>query len=312
MKVLWVHNFATNVMNSGQFMYISKDALDEIDASIDLFYIGNLRNIFSVLMGFFRLLSIYPQYDIVHAQYGSLCGLIVSILPGKRKFITIRGNDWAVYSNKKGFTFFHTRLARFFTKLSILLNNELIVVSERIKKEILEFLPKKSIYVLPSPIELNRWRANKTKKNKVPNILFVSNNLNDPNKRPELFQQALMRVAKIREVNVVFASGIGHNEMPKLFQDADLIVCTSETEGWPNCIKEGLASNTPFVSTDVSDLYGIANRHPSCHIVEPDPFELSKAILESLESEVDNTLYKEVELFDISIFRNRLLEIYIN
>ena len=64
--------------------------------------------------------------------------------------------------------------------------------------------------------------------------------------------------------------------MPSVVSECDLILITSVYEGWPNCIKEALACNVPFIATDVSDLSEIAKRHSNCRIAEPNPESISK------------------------------------
>ena len=49
-------------------------------------------------------------------------------------------------------------------------------------------------------------------------------------------------------------SGVGHEEIPRYMNAADVMLLTSRREGSPNTVKEALACNCPVVSTDVGDV----------------------------------------------------------
>lgn len=52
---------------------------------------------------------------------------------------------------------------------------------------------------------------------------------------------------------------IAHEDMPKYYDEIDLYICTSMTEGTPNPILEAMASGVPVISTDVglvTELFG--------------------------------------------------------
>ena len=79
----------------------------------------------------------------------------------------------------------------------------------------------------------------------------------------------------------------------------NIILLTSKREGWPNSIKEALACNIPFVSTDVSDLSFIAKKEESCKIAEPNINDITEKIIDSLNSKRDINLRKHVEHMDV-------------
>ncbi|CAN0573944.1 unnamed protein product [Ectocarpus sp. 12 AP-2014] len=77
-------------------------------------------------------------------------------------------------------------------------------------------------------------------------------------------------------------SNIAHEQVCDFMKGMDVLLLTSTHEGWPNVVKEMLALNKPFVSTDVSDLVNIANQTKSCFVCNDDPIELSEALKKSL------------------------------
>jgi glycosyltransferase involved in cell wall biosynthesis len=72
--------------------------------------------------------------------------------------------------------------------------------------------------------------------------------------------------------------------MPLFVAACDVILCTSEHEGWPNCVKESLSCGVPFVATDVSDLRDIAAQEPGCRVCPADPAVIAENICDVLGS----------------------------
>ena len=127
-------------------------------------------------------------------------------------------------------------------------------------------------------------------------VLFATLEDNNPVKRISLAKKAI-KIAKNHHPNIeiAVATGLPHSEMPDFISACDLILSTSYYEGWPNCIKEGLACGIPFISLSVSDLDEIAKRRSSCKISKPDPEKIAKDILLCLRQPKDQGLREEVE-----------------
>lgn len=275
MRILWVHNFNPKIKNSGVFMHQSLAFLKENyqDLTIDELYLGNLRNPLIVFYSILRIIFLGMKYDIVHAQYGSMCGF-VSSFAFCRKYLTLRGSDW--YAKKKidNFSYLHNKLQNILTRLTLNRYNCIVVVSNRMKEEVCKIYNKK-IIVVPSPVDLNKFypmdRGVCRKKLSLPLneklILFPVMNLNNIVKRPYLIKELKTRLPS--DVKIINASGIPHHEMVFLYNAVDAVILPSMYEGWPNVIKESLLCNTPFIATDVSDLLEISKRNDSCKIVEP-------------------------------------------
>lgn len=61
--------------------------------------------------------------------------------------------------------------------------------------------------------------------------------------------------ARLGVHNLVFLGA--RSDVPALLAHADLVVCTSASEGSPICVWEALAMSTPVVSTDVADVKAV-------------------------------------------------------
>jgi glycosyltransferase involved in cell wall biosynthesis len=90
----------------------------------------------------------------------------------------------------------------------------------------------------------------------------------------------------------------------------DVILCTSESEGWPNAVKEALACNVPFVATDVSDLAQIAEREPACRIAPAEPAALADALCAVLTGPPPADLRRHVLEMGLEATTDRLIGFY--
>ena len=314
MKVLWVHNFNPNKLSSGIFMYAIIPELEKLGVSIDLFYTGNLRSPFNIVKSILYLKQKSKGYDIVHAQYGSVCAFVVSFI-AKPKIVSIRGNDWAVHNETLSFLFFHTRIARFLTLISLNKFDNVIPVSNRLKNDLQKYFRKRIKFSVPSPIDLSVWKPYHKKNEKFSKykVLFVGLNPKDPIKRFDLANEVIDIVnCRIGPVELSVASNISYREMPQFVSQHHAILCLSETEGWPNSVKEALACNVPFVSTDVSDLKEIASIEPSCKVCTLDPIEIAESLIDTLQNYPNLNLREHVEFMDVKISSIKLHKVYLN
>jgi len=283
-------------------------------------YLGNLRSITNLVSARRRLRLFAHDFDLVHAQYGSACALTTAAIDNVPKLLSVRGNDWNVHNHSIGFYYFHTRLARGMTRWSIGKYDCVLTVSNRVAADVQRSSPGSLVYSLPSPIDLD-WFVPRDKKeartllgypdNKENWVLFNALNLNDPIKRFPLAKKAFeLANTKCGELRLRVATNLPHADLPLFTAACDVILCTSETEGWPNCVKEALACNVPFVSTDVSDLRDISRQEPTCRICPPDPVALANNICDVLSSREQPDLRKHVAAMSPDAVSARLVTIY--
>jgi glycosyltransferase involved in cell wall biosynthesis len=114
----------------------------------------------------------------------------------------------------------------------------------------------------------------------------------------------------LKNVTPVIANGVPHGEMPQLVASCDAVVCASESEGWPNSVKEALACDVPFVSTDVSDLSEIARIEPSCRVCGADPYSMGTALCEVLQAAPAENLRRHIAGMDMSTTAQQLIDLY--
>lgn len=291
MKVLWLHNFDPKIKNSGVFMHQAFNHIQSNynkDFRIEMLYLGSLRNPINIIRAIFKVYFLSKDYDLIHAQYGSMCGFISSFARGK-KIITLRGSDW--YRKKRGAlkVILHNVFQNALTLYSLKRYDKIIVVSESMGKSVRSRFPNSEIVVIPSPIDCEKFkpldkaacrsRLNMCQEDKI--FLFPVMNALNSVKRPQLVEEVKKFLPA--HIKIITATGVDHSHMCELYNAVDAVLLPSEYEGWPNVIKEALLCNVPFIATDVSDLRSISERYPSCKIVEPNAQSIYAAII-SFES----------------------------
>jgi teichuronic acid biosynthesis glycosyltransferase TuaC len=317
MRVLWTHNFSPASPNSLVFISDLADAVRARGLDLHIEYLGNLRSASGVISARRRIQGMSRHFDVVHAQYSSACAVATAAAP-LPKIVSVRGNDWNLHSDSIGFHYFHTRLARAMTRWALPRFDCVLAVSNRMADELRRFARR--IEAVPSPIDLARFRPGDRAQARAalgaPDcgrkwVLFNALRLDDPIKRYPL-AKAVIEIANARHGNVVLrvANGLRHDQLPLELVACDAILCTSETEGWPNSVKEALACDVPFVTTDVSDLGDIARSEPSCRVCPADAETLATNLLEVLALPRPSNLRRHVGGMSLDATCTRLISIY--
>ncbi len=320
MRVLWVHNFPPDIVSSGVFMYILCEQVRALGIDVTLHYTGNLRSPLRMVRAARQLRAVARQYDLVHAQFGSACGLIASFSPGA-KLVSVRGTDLRGMDFGSMRDRAHGLLARLFSRVGLPRYRNIVVMSQRMRSETLEICPHAEIAVVPDGIDLDRFqpmdrmearRRLGEGQDDSPWVLFSSlQGTSNPIKRAPLALAAIEELRRTRpDAKLKLLTGVEHDRIPLWINAASAVLLTSTREGWPNIIKEALACNVPFVSTDVSDLAAIAQAEPNCFVVEPSPQALAGALTETLDYRGPSNLRRHVAPMALDAIGRRLLEIY--
>jgi glycosyltransferase involved in cell wall biosynthesis len=181
--------------------------------------------------------------------------------------------------------------------------------------------PSADVHVLPSGIDLRKFRPMERMAARgelgfagdtAPWVLFSSlGGTARSVKRFPLARKAFARLQRdLPDAKIKFLSGVPHERVPLWVNACNVVLLTSTHEGWPNIIKEGLACNVPFVSTDVGDLAAIAAVEPSCFVTAAEPEALAECLRSTLRQESPCNLRRHVEPMELEAIARQLLDIY--
>ncbi|MCA9238919.1 MAG: glycosyltransferase, partial [Planctomycetales bacterium] len=284
-----------------------------------LLFLGNLRSPAGILNARAKIGSAAKHFDLIHAQFGSACALS-SVGHGFPTIVSIRGSDWTPAYSRRPVGRAHAQLATRMTRFALPRANGVVCVSHRLAREVQGFIPDARIHVAPDPVDLQLFRPRDKAESRRrlglnPSselVLFTSVDHRNPLKRVGLAHAAVERARlEVPGVRLLIASGRPHQEMPLLASAADGALLTSVAEGWPNCVKEALACDVPFVATDVSDLQQIAQQDGRCHVVDATAESLGDALVETLTDPSPRTgLRRHVADMSFESFGQGLLQFY--
>ncbi|WP_456867478.1 glycosyltransferase [Galbibacter sp. BG1] len=307
-KILWIHNFPKNSSGGGFWMY---NQFEYIKEDVDLYFLKNLRNPLYFFLHVIKLYFLSKKYEILHAQYGSAVGFLVSLMPG-RKILSLKGSDWYKAPNPRVIDKFRIFLGGLLTRFSLNRFESIIVMSERMRKEVESIYKNKNIYVIVDPIDLKQFKPEpKIENSNIKKVLFASVSVDNPIKRYSLAKESFdFLKTKMSNVEFVSMSNIPHSKVCSFMNNVDVLLITSTHEGWPNVVKEVLACNIPFVGTDVSDLKQVADKTNNCFVCESaTPEKLGEALYKSLNSDKEN-LRELVSMFEMKTIMNKLKDVY--
>jgi len=318
-KAAWIHSFPPAPAASGVFMHRLAEAMRDRGNEIRLLPVAGQVRSWRLIRPDRATRDEAAECDLVHAQYGSGCGYFVSSFGG-RKILTLRGSDWYGGGARSLRSRLRSAVSRRLTRRSVSRFDLVITVSNRMAAEVGRFAPNVRRATLPSGIDLERFRPRPRDEARRSLgrgddsdhwILFASALDGNAVKRPWL---AAAGVAALRRkfpaVKLVTITGKPPGEMPLWMAASDVLLLTSTHEGWPNVVKEALACNVPFVSTDVSDLAAIASLEPSCQVVQADAVAIAAGLERALAIPRNDHLRRHVEGLDLRLTAARLEQLY--
>jgi teichuronic acid biosynthesis glycosyltransferase TuaC len=323
MRVLWPHNFDhINRPEGGMWIgtRTSGCALSAAGVHPQHLYLGNLRKPVQLWRARAELSLHARGVDILHAQYGSACAMVCVGIGDCPRIVSLRGSDWTRAHSEHYAGRAHSLIAVGLSRIAIPHYDAIVCMSHRMASEVQGFFPHKRVQVLPSPIDLSvfkpRHRSDARRELGLADdgeryVLFSSATNHNALKRKWLAEAAVAWAhSHIPKIRLVTATGYSRAEMPTLISAADVVICTSTSEGWPNFIKEALACNVPFVSTEVSDLPLIASREPTCRVTPADADLLGAAICDVLSQPPPMNLRCYVAHMSTTAHAEQLIALY--
>jgi teichuronic acid biosynthesis glycosyltransferase TuaC len=314
-----VHSFPREVELGGIWMYGLARELEQRGVEVRFVHTGALRSPGAFGRAVARLREEVRGCDVVHAQYGSGCGWVASRLPGPR-VVTLRGSDWYPLTGGSLSGRLHGLAAHLLTRGALPRYDAVMAVSGRMRDEVQRRTGISNVEVVPSAIDLDEFRPMERARARAalgepddgaPWVLFSSVLTDHAVKRGPLAREAVERLRRrLPGVRLKVMTGVPRALVPVFVNACDAVLLTSEHEGWPNIVKEGLACNVPFVSTDVSNLREIADVEPTCFVADADPGLLADALERTLAQPRPDDLRRHVAGMSVARTAERVMGLY--
>lgn len=267
------------------------------------------------------------DFDFIDAHYfypDGVAAVEVAMALGKPVAVTARGSDVSLLPEYPG--------PQWKILNAAVSADAVITVAQALKDELVRLgAPEKKISVLRNGVDLKRFRpldrASIRKDMNLPNLVLLSAGHLIDRKGHDLIIDALHEIpdasllivgdgkrraalearAKTQGVGerVRFLGAVAPDEMPQLYNAADILVLASSREGWPNVLLEAMACGTPCVATDVWGSREVIREPAAGMLVESHtPDAIAAAIKETFASPPDRDAtrrYAEAHSWDETV-----------
>lgn len=292
MKVLWLHNNPGR--QSGTFMWDILDRMAAVRPSLTILdrAIPLMRRR-GALRDAIRLSATRDGWDVVHAQYGALVGLLGSRSGRAARVVSLRGSDiyWR-YGTLRNRVAGLLRVGM--SWIACIRADRVIVMSRRMMKRVGAWpgVDGRKLILLPDPAGEMFWDPSvRSVCDQITAaryaMMIASIEPGNPIKRTGLVVDAaaLCRDAGLN-VDVTVLSAVPREQVRDTIAQADCVALASTHEGWPNIVKEGLLLGKPFIATDVGDLAGYAGPSTANMIVQATPLAFAHAVIDQIAARI--------------------------
>lgn len=288
MKVLIVTNIypSENHPYHGVFVAEQIQSIKRLfqDVLFDVYYINGFGGKWNYIKSIWEVRRRINQnnYDLVHIHYGFAGLFLFCPFLKKTKIITtFHGSD---IQPKGGNGYISVAVSRHTAKCS----DAAIVLNDSMDEMVLPYCSK--TFMIPCAVDVNTFTSKNSESQRLkPRIVFPSNPSRQVKNYP-LFRKTIDVLNQqfgvdAEEVQLV---DMTRNQIADLFNNSDVLLMTSNSEGSPQVIKEAMACNLPCVSTPVGDVKDLLAGVKDCYVSEKhDANELAKLVVRALKKEGD-------------------------
>jgi teichuronic acid biosynthesis glycosyltransferase TuaC len=253
------------------------------------------------------------QPDIVHAQFGTMTGMVCICAGASPLIVTFRGGD---LNPTREVSRLRSLTGRFLSQVTALRAAAIICVTAKLKARL--WWRQERCSVIPSGLDLEKF-APMSRENartvlswdQADRVILFNAGRNVQAKRLDLALAAVECAKQLLDVRLEILRGQTPPEMIPLYLNAaDCLLVTSDWEGSPNIVKEALACNLPIVAVDAGDIADrIAGVTPS-FIAKRSPETLGQCLVKTLqENRRSNGRHKVATISDKAIAQE-VLELY--
>lgn len=292
------------------------ESLRALGMQVDVHFFDSPRSFMGVFRNWRRIRTLARgcRPDLIHVHYGTVSGFVTAFSTREPLVITFRGSD---LQPEPGLGSVRIWIGTLLSQLATLRADVVICVSERLRQRL--WWRRGRTVVLPSGVNLERFKPG--------NNMEARNALGwDSDERVVLFNAGKapltkgLDIAQVAVANAISEFGPIRLEVMKgdlppekvslLMNAADCLLVTSRTEGSPGVVKEALACNLPIVSVDVGDVADRLTGVTPSHIVERDPAQIAKALIDVISCKRRSNGRERVTELSETRVAERLCSIY--
>lgn len=265
----------------------TRDSLKAAGVQVDHVYFTGRKNPVNCMKASLQLRKMAKQngYDVVNQYWGGISSFFAVLFCPAPYIISLLGSDLYGQYKPDGSKTWMGKVLSFFSQLTCLQADGIIVMSEKMKQKLWASSQKKAV-AIPEGISKGKFylvdkqqaRAKLNWNTAAPIVIYFAQTAYVKNM--PLAKAAFEKLKeKISSAELKLIQGIPHAELIWYYNAADLLLLTSYHEGSNNSIKEAIACNLPVVSVDVGDARErLENITPSAVVNNFDAGQLAEAM----------------------------------
>jgi teichuronic acid biosynthesis glycosyltransferase TuaC len=309
---MWPHDADPSY---GSFVQEQVESLRPLGVEYDVLFINGRQSRWNYLraIGQMRRRLRSQSYDLIHAHFG-LAGLVARFQFKVPLIVTFHGDDVLGRPRRNGTI---TGVGRFFQISSFLLARCVsgVIVQSREMRSTLR-LPWAE--VIPCGVDLDLFRPmdglaarrslglDPTRKY----VLFAYNPA-EQRKRFDLIEAAVkLARAQVPGIEILYARGKPHAQMPLYVNAADVVVLASVAEGGPLVTKEAMASNVPVITVNVGDAVDLIHESDGNYLVPREAGAIAEKIVEVCRRGHRSRGRERLAPYSLGATANKILGVY--
>ena len=256
--------------------------------------------------------------DIIHAQFGSLLGFLVSLIkPPKKPFVlSLRGSDINPTPSEPRWK---QSLRQFFSRFAASRSDVIICVSKGLSNH-LNTRNKNKVQIIPSGVNTNIFHAKDMKicrkqigwDHNDPVMFFYQGKSPEVKRRDiadAVFERAKQIVPNLR---IFICSGeYTQAKLSTYLNACNIVLMVSDYEGSPNIVREAVSCGVYVLSVDVGDVSEWVNHPKRGQIVSKDIEQLTSALVNYIEKPSSRVFVKNQDFqFSLSATTQKLISLY--
>ena len=287
MRVLYV---IPGLPDSSEFIFAKRQiaCLESAGITSRKFFLTSRTSIRYLLGAISRLREEIAAFqpDVVHAQFGTVNGMLCVCAGASPLVVTFRGGD---LNPTREVSRLRSLAGRFLSQLTALGATAIICVSDRLKSRL--WWRRNRCTVIPNGLDLSKFAPMPREKarsilswDQEKRVVLFNAGRNAQAKRLDLALAAVECARQhISDIHIEVLRGDTLPDMiPVYLNAADCLLVTSDWEGSPNIVKEALACNLPVVAVDVGDIPERIDGVSPSRMTERSPEALALSLVEIL------------------------------
>ncbi len=257
MKILLVTNMypSVNAPTYGIFVKEQEIAVckEYPDVEYTIAFIDGSKSKKEYINSIFRIHRLIKEnsFDVIHIHYG-FSGLFLLFKKLAKKIpilVTLHGGDIQSEQGKN--------VQFFFTKLILKKTSAAITLNSRMDSIVRQYI--KNTQIIPCSVNTDLFKPQEqpivNTRPKQVKIIFPSDRTRYVKNYP-LFEKTIYLLKSKYNIDCTTfeVKNISRQQVVSLYQNADLMIMTSISEGSPQVVKEAMACNLPVISTNVGDV----------------------------------------------------------